>query len=103
MPGATFRSLSELIKKIDLIEPRLIMYAAKPWSAQSPIWAAPFDGADDRPDGYEYMLEVFLAQEAIEAWSVARGHRVPNNGEACEAVLFYAEHDAYLPTGENQD
>jgi hypothetical protein len=101
MPGATFRSLSELVKKIDLIDPQLIMYAAKPWSAQSPIWASPFGGADDRPDGYEYMLEVFLAHEAIEAWSARRDNRIPSTAEACEAVIFYAEHDSYLPTTES--
>jgi hypothetical protein len=93
----TFDSLGSVVENIDHIDPRLIMYAARPWSDQSPIWSAHLDEVDNRPDHFEYMLEVDLAKEVIEVWSEWRDRRVPTNKEACGAVIWYAEHDAYQP------
>jgi hypothetical protein len=44
-----------------------------------------------------YLLEVALAQEVLEVWSAWRNGKVPTFAESVEAVVHYAEHDAYLP------
>jgi len=43
-----------------------------------------------------YFLEVSVAKSVISAWSFARGGRIPNLKEKCEAIIYYAENDAYL-------
>lgn len=47
--------------------------------------------------GYEYLLECSLALEVLGVWSKWRLGRAPSPDEACEAVIHYAVHDAYLP------
>src|SRR5215831_12940529 len=98
MATTRFDSLAAVVENIDDVDPELIMHAVRPWSEQSPIWAAHLDETDNAPDGFEYMLEVELAQDAIEVWSLWREDQVPTTAEACGAVIWYAEHDAYQPT-----
>ena len=56
-------------------------------------------GKSGRPDctDYAYLLEVDLAVEVIEVWSEWRGGVVPTQMQAAQAVIHYAEHDAYEP------
>ncbi|GEA89536.1 hypothetical protein [Cellulomonas cellasea] len=54
------------------------------------------------PDGWTYLLELWIAQEVLEVWSAWRDERTPSLAEACEAVVFYAENDAYL-SDEDED
>jgi hypothetical protein len=35
----------------------------------------------------------------VEVWSAWRNGQAPNDTEACGAVIYYAEHDAYEPEG----
>ena len=44
----------------------------------------------------EYMLEVSIAKDVIRVWSEWRGGRKPTPHEMCEAVIYYAENDAFL-------
>lgn len=39
---------------------------------------------------------IFLVREVIATWSIHRNGRVPNADEAVAAVVYYADHDAYL-------
>ena len=55
---------------------------------------------DWRPDGFQYFLEVDLAKEVVRVWSAWRGGQRPSSGQAAEALLHYAVHDAYQPTAE---
>lgn len=55
---------------------------------------------EPRPAGFEYLLEVDIASEVIEVWTSWRAGRSPTVDEACEAVIHYAENDAYLPAGD---
>lgn len=48
----------------------------------------------DRPG---YLLEVSIAREVIQVWSEWRGGAEPTSDERCEAILYYARNDAYLP------
>jgi hypothetical protein len=44
-----------------------------------------------------YLLEVELARQAIVTWSGWRAGRVPGSDDKAEAVVYYAEHDAFMP------
>ncbi|NEA65613.1 hypothetical protein [Streptomyces sp. SID12488] len=50
---------------------------------------------EDPPADWRYLLEVFIAREVVEVWSSWRDSRVPSIGEACEAIVYYADNDAY--------
>lgn len=52
------------------------------------------------PDGWTYLLELWIAQEVLEVWSAWRDGRVPTPAEGAEAVAHYAEYDAYQPVEE---
>ncbi|MGW2306996.1 hypothetical protein [Actinomadura luteofluorescens] len=52
---------------------------------------------DERPSGWRYLLEVLIAREVLEVWSAWRGNRIPTTREASEAIVYYAENDAYQP------
>jgi hypothetical protein len=77
------------------------------YAAQEPEWTAtsravvarnPADGSVPRgADGFRYLLEVYLAREVIDVWREWRGGRKPTVGQMCDAVIFYASRDAYLP------
>jgi hypothetical protein len=56
---------------------------------------APDDAA---PTGLRYLLEVDLAREAIEVWQTWRPGQTPTLEDKLAAVIYYAEHDAWLPT-----
>ena len=70
------------------------LYAERPWTANGDAVAGEPNGV---PQGYDYLLEVALALEVVETWRSWRGGRPPTPEEAAEAVIYYAEHDAYLP------
>ena len=46
------------------------------------------------------VLMVYLAQEAIEVWANWR-RRTPNRLQKFEAVMYYAQNDAYFPLEGN--
>ncbi|WP_445508845.1 DUF7716 domain-containing protein [Runella salmonicolor] len=48
-------------------------------------------------DGYTYFLEVNLISKIIQVWSYARNGKTPTLQQKCEAVIYYAKNDAYLP------
>lgn len=45
-------------------------------------------------------LDMRTAKEVLSVWSHWRDGREATISEACEAIVFYAEHDAYLPVDE---
>jgi hypothetical protein len=71
------------------------LYARRPWAATS---EAVVGEPDTVPAGYAYLLEVDLVVEVLQTWSSWRGGQSPTPTEAAEAVIYYAEHDAYQPT-----
>ena len=57
--------------------------------------------ADDEPPAeWQYLLEVLIAWEVLEVWSAWRSERAPSVDEACSAIIYYAENDAYQPEDE---
>ena len=95
-------TLIELIDQLDSIDDDLAIYAVKnpDWSADSlaVVCPEPEDGSvPDEARGMSYLLEVFLAKEVIEDWGEGRGGRGATAQDQCEAIIYYAENDAYLP------
>ncbi len=94
--------LSDLLAQIDSLDDELVIYAEKNpnWSPNShaAVLPEPEDGRiTEQLQGMTYLLEVFLAKEVLEVWSNWRNGNNPNLNEKCEAIIYYAEHDAYLP------
>ncbi len=47
--------------------------------------------------GMDYLLEVSLARDALRVWSEWREGRSPSMEEQIDAVVYYAENDAFQP------
>ena len=95
-------TLAELMTQLDGLDDDLTIYAEKSpdWSVDSLAVALPEPeegGVPAEARGMSYLLEVFLAKDVVEAWSGGRGGREPTAKERCDAVIYYAERDAYLP------
>ena len=95
-------TLADLMEQLDSLDDDLTIYAEKnpDWSVNSLAVVLPEPdegGVPDEARGMSYLLEVFLAKEVVEVWSGGRAGRKPTVRDKCEAVIHYAEHDAYLP------
>ncbi|WP_329390176.1 hypothetical protein OG625_38455 [Streptomyces sp. NBC_01351] len=86
-------TLLELLQSLDEQPAGAVIYAAKPWTAASDAVAVAFDAP---PSDLAYLLEVELAQDVLEVWSSWRNGAQPNALGICQAVIHYADHDAYL-------
>jgi len=94
--------LGTLLDSIDELDPGLTIYApkARPLSPESRAIVAlePADGSlPPAAEGLVYLLEVPIAQEAIQVWTDWRAGQRPNTTDRVTAVAHYADNDAYLP------
>jgi hypothetical protein len=91
-------TLEELIIQLTETDDGLTVFASEPWTARSDATAVPDLDGSSRPDVADrtYLLEVELIRDVLETWRAHRDGAVPSPQEACEAVIHYAEHDAYL-------
>ncbi|KAB2346896.1 hypothetical protein [Actinomadura rudentiformis] len=101
-------TLQELIGQLteaDLAETDddLTVFASEPWTADSDATATPNPDDIARPDpqGRTYLLEISLIHDVLETWSAHHAGARPSPQQACEAVIYYAEHDAYLIPDDN--
>jgi hypothetical protein len=98
--GFVVTTLRQIVRRLDEFDDDLTIYATKPWSAESEaaVEREPEGGAFPKEAvGMDYLLEVFLAREVLQAWMSWRQGRVPTEDESCEALIYYAENDSYLP------
>lgn len=51
---------------------------------------------DPRPAGWRYFLEVPTVRDVLAQWSYWHSNRPPSVDEACAAIIYYADHDAYI-------
>jgi hypothetical protein len=94
-------TLGQIVARLDDLDEELIIYVVgrDNWTMSTPAMALPEMPDGDVPlerDGLHYFLEVNLAREAVEVWSAWRDGRVPTLDEACAAIIYYADNDAYL-------
>jgi len=53
------------------------------------------DVAADRAPGKEYFLEVFVALDVLDDWRSNHPNQEPMLEQIVEAIIYYAQHDAY--------
>jgi hypothetical protein len=95
-------TLRDLVERLEQVDDELTLYAQGGSEAtpESKAVAArePEDGSlPADAHGMEYLLEVAEAQEVLEVWREWREGREPTPVERCEAIVYYARNDAYLP------
>jgi hypothetical protein len=84
-------TLDQVVKRLDSLDRHATIYAARPWlaGARAAVALEPEDGdVPAEADGLEYFLEVAIALEVAA---------VAPEGRKLEAVIYYAENDAFLP------
>jgi hypothetical protein len=92
-------TLRDVVARLDEVEDDETIFAesATP-TAQAVVAVETADGSSPSSAvGLRYLLEVPLAREAIEVWRAWRPGQTPSLEDKLEAVIFYAEHDAWLP------
>ncbi len=89
--------LSEIVANLDNTDEDWTIFADRsaPFGPDTAAQVAVAEG--EALEGLQYVLEVYLAKEALEVWTKWRDGRKPSLTEACKAVIWYAEHDAYMP------
>jgi hypothetical protein len=63
------------------------------FNTDDPIQPISVDGVQ-----LEYLLEVFIAKEILEVWREWHNGQTPSEPQMCDAIIYYAMHDAYLPS-----
>ena len=106
-------TLREVVSRLDAIDDpdsTHVIYATKEtggWIVDAPAFVVEIAHDQDEdyreppgPAGTTYMLAVFLAKEAIEVFGQWRGNPTVSPQDQVASVLFYIQHDAYLPVAE---
>ena len=90
-------NLRDVVAGLDSTDDDLTIYADRSsgWGPESRAIAV--EDTSRTHDGLDYLLEVHLANEVVAVWREWREGRNPSVEEKCEAIVWYAEHDAYLP------
>ncbi len=94
-------TLSEIIKSIETLDDNLVIYAVKnpTWEMNSRAMLIEVDEfAEDDPEvpcGMTYLLEINTAKEVLEVWRRWRDGKIPDETEKFNAIVYYAEKDAY--------
>jgi hypothetical protein len=98
-PGdSRWGSLADVLQQLGSFDDdETIFVAAAPATAETPAFVAP-EGSE--PPGSLYLLEVYLAREVLDVWRDWRGLSEPSRQDAVDAVVYYAENDAYLPNDD---
>ena len=87
------RDLAELPRKAIIYVPRDALVVGSGTPALLVL------AGEEPPAGWRYLLEVLIAREVLEVWSDWRDGRIPSVEEACDAIVHYADNDAYQPEG----
>lgn len=93
-------TLRDVVAHLDELDEGETIYAARPWRSGSKAVVVLEPSAAARravQDGMPYMLEVWIAKEAVEVWSAWRNGRTPTLEDRVRAVVYYAINDTYLP------
>lgn len=90
--------MGELVSRLDAVDDNLTVYVPSRDSISAELPIELVDEEGDGPSaGMTYLLEVDLVKDVIRVWREWRGGRNPDLRQACEAVSYYASHDAFQP------
>lgn len=89
-------NLHDVLDQINELDDDKVICARRPWTFEAEAVVGRLDGNLRVPnalarDGFEYFLEVSVAQEVLEVF----GSRNPTEAEIRDLLLYYAENDAY--------
>ena len=87
----------EVVRKLASLDNAAVIYIDNVKAASPDSAVALFDARALRKDGMHYFLEVEVAKDCVKAWSVRRNGKKPTLKDKCEAVIYYARNDAFLP------
>jgi hypothetical protein len=100
--GGEFLVLRNLICQLESLSDELVIFATKDgdaWDLYGPAALVLTSDNEDLGTSLEelhYFLEVEIAKEVLGVWKQWRNERQPNDDERIEALLYYANNDAYL-------
>lgn len=96
----SMKNLEETLLKLNHISQDATIFATKPFSSRSAVRIVnePIDDIKVfETEGFYYLLEASIIQEVISVWSAWRNNRQPTSAEIVQAIIYYAENDAYQP------
>lgn len=90
--------LIEIVEALDALADDATIYAAEPWTTDSPavVDVEPESGGaptSASEQGMTYLLEVFVARDFLHDWMAAQD-KPPTLHEQCERLIRYAVDDA---------
>jgi hypothetical protein len=93
-------TLREVVNDLEQLSDEMVIFAAKgvTWQVDSPavlVESGDMDSIGTHLEDLTYFLEVSIAKEVLEVWSKWRAGRVPTEQQRIEALIYYAENDAY--------
>jgi len=92
------QSFADVLQRLGSFDDDETIYVAdEPPTADTPALVCP-EGS--QPAGWAYLLEIYLAREVLEVWRDWRRLSEPSRQDAVDAVVYYAENDAYLPNDD---
>jgi len=92
----------DVVQRLDAYRDELVIYAAaRPsWQLDSRalVVLEPADESHPRlATGLTYLMQVARAKEVVAVWRRCRPGTVPTIDDLCDAILYYARHDAHEP------
>lgn len=92
-------TLAEAIERLEEFDADQIIYVVNTTPVSEAVVDYETDDGDvpASADGMRYLLEISLARDAIRVWSEWREGRQPTLDEKVQAVIYYAENDAFMP------
>jgi hypothetical protein len=94
-------TLREIINEIENTSDDLVIFATRKngaWDVNGPVamvLLSDMDNIGTDLEGLHYFLEIELAKEVLDVWKQWTG-RTPTEKERDEALIYYADNDAYL-------
>jgi hypothetical protein len=94
-------TLREVVNDLEQFSDEMVIFAEKgiTWQVDSPavlVESSDMDSIDTHWEKLTYFLEVSIAKEVLEVWSKWREGREPTEEQRIEALIYYADNDAYL-------
>jgi len=95
--GVNVRPLRDLLETLSELNQDDAIFVAGAGDVRADTPSVLGVATEPPPQGYRYLLEVYIAQEVLEVWSTWRDGRKPTLSEKLEAIDHYSRMDAYLP------
>jgi hypothetical protein len=94
------RTLGSLLDSLEQFNEDLIVFTLGDDAVSCNSLVILVEDEDDAPEGGRYLLEIFLMKEVLEIWKDHRNGVEPTTSQKCEAIIYYASRDAYIPVEE---